>query len=278
MDSVAKATSAGLSIVLLCLAQAAPASISQNDLHSQAAAALLETRFPDPDISFLALDGSGRVVAQRWTNPDIPVPIGSLIKPFLALAYGRTHDSYPEYTCVGKKTCWLDRGHGKLGIREAIGFSCNSYFHQLAAATEPGFAQATLRSFGLTDPSLDKPQFLRESQASPMALARAYLRLALDRQEPAEFAVLEGMAISARRGTAKAVGAELPWLSAFAKTGTAQCTHPKKAPGDGFAVVIAPADGPNLVLLVRLHGRPGSMAAAIAGKMVAAIENEQSPR
>jgi len=278
LDTVAKTTIARLTIVLLCLAQAAPTSISQNDLHSQAAAALLETKFPNPDISFLALNGSGRILAQRWTNPDVPVPIGSLIKPFLALAYGRTHDSYPEYTCVGKKTCWLDRGHGKLGIRKAIGFSCNSYFHQLVAATEPGFAQATLKSFGLTDPSLDKPRFLAESQASPMALAHAYLQLALDRQEPAAQVVLQGMTISARRGTAKAIGSEVPSLSALAKTGTAECTHPRKAPGDGFAVVMAPGDRPDVVLLVRLHGRPGSMAAAVAGKMVAAIENEQAPR
>ena len=267
-----------LVFILLCLAQTTPNCVPQDDLHSQATAALLETKFSDPNISFLALDSSGRIVAQRWPNSEEPVPIGSLIKPFLALAYGRTHNTYPKYDCVGKKTCWLDRGHGRLGIREAIGFSCNSYFQQLIAAAEPGFAQATLKSLGLTGTSLDKPGFLEESRVAPMVLAHAYLQLALDRQEPAAEVVLQGMAISARRGTAKAIGDELRWIPALAKTGTARCTHPKKAPGDGFAVVIVPSDRPSLVLLVRLHGRPGSIAAALAGKMVAAVENEPTPQ
>jgi cell division protein FtsI/penicillin-binding protein 2 len=201
-----------------------------------------------------------------------------LIKPFLALAYGRTHDTYPQYDCVGKKTCWLERGHGRLGIREAIGFSCNSYFHQLVAAAGAGYAQPTLKSFGLNDTSLDKPRFLAESRVAPIVLAHAYLQLALDRQELAADTVLQGMAISVQRGTAKAIGDRLPLIPTLAKTGTAPCIHPRKAPGDGLAMVIVPSDQPRLVLLVRLHGRPGSMAAAIAGKMVAALENEPTTR
>jgi cell division protein FtsI/penicillin-binding protein 2 len=81
--------------------------------------------------------------------------------------------------------------------------------------------------------------------------------------------------LSAQKGTAKAAGAELRHLPALAKTGTAPCTHPRKAPGDGFALVMAPADHPRTVLLVRLHGRPGSMAAGIAGRMIAAVESNE---
>jgi cell division protein FtsI/penicillin-binding protein 2 len=277
LDPIAKTTSTKLALLLLFLAQTS-SCIPQEDLHSQATAALLETKFSDPDISFLALDGAGQILAQRWPDSEEPVPIGSLIKPFLALAFGRTHDTYPEYECMGKKTCWLERGHGRLGIREAIGFSCNSYFHQLVAAAGSGFAQPTLTSYGLTDTSLDTTNFLADSRVAPMTLARAFLQLARNRQQPAADVVLQGMAISARRGTAKAIGDQLPRISALAKTGTAPCTHPKKAPGDGFAVVIAPSDRPHLVLLVRLHGRPGSMAAALAARMVAAVENGQTPR
>jgi cell division protein FtsI/penicillin-binding protein 2 len=277
LDSLANAKIARLTVILLCLAQTAPSCLLQRDLHSQATAALLETRFPDPDISFLALDGSGKVVAQRWPDSERQVPIGSLIKPFLALAYGRTHQAYPEYACIGKKTCWLNRGHGKVDIRKAIGFSCNSYFHQLVAGAQPGFAQDTLAAFGLDDMSQNDIS-IAESRAAPMALARAYLELAQDRQEPAAQEVLQGMSLAAQQGTAKAAGAELPGMSPLAKTGTAPCTHPKKAPGDGFAVVLAPSDHPRVVLLVRLHGRPGSMAAAVAGQMVAAIENRKVER
>jgi cell division protein FtsI/penicillin-binding protein 2 len=240
-------------------------------------AALLETKFPNPDISFLALDDSGNVVAERWPDSERQVPIGSLIKPFLALAYGRTHQAYPEYVCVGKKTCWLNRGHGKVDIRKAIEFSCNSYFYQLVAGAPSGFAQDTLTAFGLDNISQNDMSIL-ESRAAPLTLARAYLELAQDRQEPAAQEVLQGMSLSAQQGTAKAAGAELGWMSVLAKTGTATCTHPKKAPGDGFAIVIAPGDHPRIVLLVRLHGRPGAMAAALAGQMVAAIENRKAER
>jgi len=38
---------------------------------------------------------------------------------------------------------------------------------------------------------------------------------------------------------------------------------------------MSPADHPRIVLLVRLHGRPGSMAAGVAGRMIAAVESEQ---
>jgi len=279
LDSLtkAKAKIAALTVILVCLRQTAPSCLPQRDLHSQATAALLETKFPNPDISFLALDGSGKVVAQRWPDSERQVPIGSLIKPYLALAYGRTHQAYPEYVCVGKKTCWLNRGHGKVDIRKAIEFSCNSYFHQLVAGAQPGFAQDTLKAFGLHDTSQNDISIL-ESRAPPLALARAYLELAQDRQEPAAQEVLRGMSLSAQHGTANAAGAELGWMSPLAKTGTAECTHPKKAPGDGFAVVIAPSDHPHIVLLVRLHGRPGSMAAAVAGQMIAAIENRRAER
>lgn len=277
MASLAKAKTAKLAAILLCLGQTGPSCLSQRDLYSQATAAQLETKFPDPDLSYLALDGSGRVVAQRWSDSEHPVPIGSLIKPFVALAYGRTHEAYPEYICAGKKTCWLSRGHGKVDIRKAIGFSCNSYFRQLVGGAEPAFAQGTLKAFGFTNVSRHDTSIL-ESQAAPLTLARAYLELAQDREEPAAREVLQGMAMSARQGTAKAVGVQLSWLSALAKTGTAPCTHPKKAAGDGFAMVIAPSDQPRIVLLVRLHGRPGSMAAAVAGRMVAAIENREAER
>ena len=84
--------------------------------------------------------------------------------------------------------------------------------------------------------------------------------------------ILEGLALSAQKGTAKAVDAALPGMTALAKTGTAPCTHKKKAPGDGFALVMFPAEHPRAALLVRLHGRPGFMAAEIAGRMVAKIE------
>jgi hypothetical protein len=57
------------------------------------------------------------------------------------------------------------------------------------------------------------------------------------------------------------------------KTGTAACSHSPRAPGDGFAVVLVPAANPQFLLMVRVHGVPGSQAAKTAGQMLRRIEN-----
>jgi hypothetical protein len=279
LDAIAKAKAKPIVIALLLTAlvqgMARPCVLAQ-DLHTQSTAALLARDFGDADLSYLLLDEDGRIVAQRWEGPEREIPVGSLTKPFLAVAYGRTHRSFPKFRCTGKKTCWLPRGHGVLWVREAIAFSCNSYFHQLVAGAGRGFGPA-MESFDLHgSANADDPRSI--ATASPLALAKAYLELARHGQEREVRPVLQGMALSAQNGTGKAVARELPAMTAMAKTGTAACTHKKKAPGDGFALVMAPADHPRTVLLVRLHGKPGFIAAGVAGRMIAEAESSGAPR
>jgi hypothetical protein len=38
---------------------------------------------------------------------------------------------------------------------------------------------------------------------------------------------------------------------------------------------MAPAGNPRAVVLVRLHGRPGFIAAGVAGRMIAAVEGSE---
>jgi hypothetical protein len=260
-----------LVILVLCLGQRrVPARAPAQDLHEQASAALLGRDFNSADLSYLLLDENGHVIAQRWEHPEREVPVGSLVKPFLAAAYGQTHPVFPKFRCTGKKTCWLARGHGTLQISDAIAFSCNSYFHQLVADAGPDFIQA-LSSYALHN-SADTVNKLTQMTVAPVALAQAYLELTWHSHEPAIILVLHGLALSAQKGTGKAAGAALPNITLLAKTGTAPCTHVKKSSGDGFALVMVPANHPREILLVRLHGRPGSMAAGVAGRMIAAVE------
>jgi cell division protein FtsI/penicillin-binding protein 2 len=84
--------------------------------------------------------------------------------------------------------------------------------------------------------------------------------------------VLDGMAESAQHGTGAEVHRAFPFPDALAKTGTAVCTHSGRAPGDGFTVVLTPADNPQLLLMVRVHGVPGAQAAKTAGQMLRRIE------
>ena len=158
-----------------------------------------------------------------------------------------------------------------LQIRDAIALSCNSYFHQLIAGAGPDFAPA-LKKYPVRFASNGSAQ----GWATPLLLAEAYLELTRHPQDAAVIPVLQGMALSAHKGTGKAAGEVLLHISPMAKTGTAPCTHPKKAPGDGFALVMSPADHPRAILLVRLHGRPGFMAAGIAGRMIAAVEGNEA--
>ena len=268
MGAITKITlAAGLALLLSIGESTASSSAPADDLHAQAVAAALGRDFADSDLNYIVLGGDGALLAQRWEDADKDIPIGSLIKPFLAVAYRRTQRSYPTYRCTGKKTCWLPRGHGWLGITDAIAVSCNSYFHQLVAAGRPGFATQTLKSFGLDDEGQTAG-----GHAAPSGLAQAYFELANEPRDQVIGPVITGLAMSARMGTAKAVRRELPGIAALAKTGTAPCTHAKKAPGDGFAVVIAPADHPRLLVLARVHGKPGAFAAGVAARIIGEAE------
>jgi cell division protein FtsI/penicillin-binding protein 2 len=79
------------------------------------------------------------------------------------------------------------------------------------------------------------------------------------------------MLLSASRGTGSAVDSTLGGRRTRVKTGTAPCLHASKSPGDGYAVVLYPADSPRFLLLVQVHGVPGSRAAVTAGRMMRVV-------
>jgi cell division protein FtsI/penicillin-binding protein 2 len=249
-------------------------------LFAQSAAEALNKDFPNRDISYLLLDANtGRVLAQRWDHPDAPIPMGSLVKPFAALAYGEQHVfKYPEHTCLGTSTgCWLPHGHGDVNLTAAIAHSCNSYFRMLTADLSAVDVSPVATRFALEPPSPDAagPQLAGLGnlwRTSPLHMARAYLELTRRRQQPAVSQILDGMAESARHGTGAEVHRQFYSSTALAKTGTAVCTHARRGPGDGFAITLTPADQPQLLLLVRVHAVPGAHAAKVAGQMLHRIE------
>jgi cell division protein FtsI/penicillin-binding protein 2 len=219
------------------------ALLAAGTLYNQSVSRILEQRFGDPAISYLLIETkSGEVVASRWEHADAPVPLGSLLKPFTALAYGAEHRwEFPKLRCKPSE-CWLNRSHGELDISRAIALSCNSYFHQLSMDSD--VAAEYLQHAGLRT-------------GSPLELARAY------RAVISQPSIRAGMALSAKSGTAKALGSGV-----LAKTGTSACTHHPHAPGDGFVVAMYPATAPRYTLMVRLHGAPGAKAAEVAAQML----------
>jgi len=92
-------------------------------LYDQAVVTLLHERFRRDDVSYILIETSGgRIVDQQWPDASRPIAMGSLVKPFTTLAYGKSHGyRYPEFVCRGSESgCWLPSGHGKVGIVEAI--------------------------------------------------------------------------------------------------------------------------------------------------------------
>lgn len=256
------------------------ASPSPTSLFAQSAGQILNRDFASDRISFLLLDApTGSVLASRWDNPEAPIPLGSLLKPFTALAYGEHHAfRYPAHTCRGTATgCWLPRGHGDVNLPSAIAYSCNSYFRMLAAEMTAADVSPTAIHLGLEPPP---PGTAGPALAglgnrwliSPLKIAHAYLELVRRRDQPGLREILAGMAQSAKQGTGTEVDRALPFPDALVKTGTASCTHSKRAPGDGFTIVLAPSDDPRILLMVRVHGVPGAQAAKIAGQMLRHIE------
>ena len=239
-------------------------------LPEQSAALALEHAFPDPGVSYLLLEAvNGHIVCSRWPHADEPAPVGSLVKPFTALAYGATHNfRFPDFTCHGDADhCWLPEGHGRLDFAAAIAQSCNAYFLELAHNVQPDSLARVTSRFGLPAPPLsaDAPSLIGLGDAwqiPPLAVARAYLELAARSFEPGGRDVLAGLALSARSGTGHAAGD-----GAYVKTGTAPCIHNSKEPGDGYTVALFPIAAPRFALLVRVHGVPGARAAAVCGRM-----------
>ncbi|HEV2495487.1 MAG TPA: penicillin-binding transpeptidase domain-containing protein [Terriglobia bacterium] len=248
-------------------------------LYDQSMAAVLRRQFSSPSISYLVIDvATGMVVASRWENLDQPVPTGSLVKPFTALAYGASHGyRYPELTCHGAADgCWLPRGHGRIGMTEAIGYSCNAYFRKLAARISREDAERVTLRYGIGGPLRSfSPATLvgldAEMKMPPEQMARAYIELRGHAGDPGVTELLEGMALSARAGTASAIQKSLPGAPALAKTGTSACVHTPRAPGDGYTIILYPADIPRWALLVRVHGVPGASAARVGGEMLRTI-------
>lgn len=254
------------------LSLAASPLLRAASLPDQSAAIVLERAFPDPGVSYLLLEtASGRVIASRWDHPESPAPVGSLVKPFTALAYGETHDfHFPVYNCGGD-ICWLPQGHGRMTITTAIAHSCNAYFLDLARDVQPDALESVARRFSLNPP---EPWSLPPAliglhgswRISPLAIARSYSELATRSADPGVSEMLTGMALSARSGTGRAAG-----KGAFVKTGTAPCIHEPRQMGDGFTIALYPTHTPRYTLLVRVHGVPGAVAASTCGRMRATL-------
>jgi hypothetical protein len=271
---------------MLILAIAGATVIAQesskaNEAYIGNASRVLAREYTSPDISYLLRDiRTGAMVGRGWSDIEQPIPAGSLVKPFTAVAYAESHNfRFPELTCAGGNACWNPAGHGRLTIERAIALSCNSYFTQMALQVSAIDVAKAGHAYGLSGPgALTSADGLvgryGEWRESPRAIVHAYAELLDRRLQPGVREIVRGMAESAKSGTAVGASRSVPEIHLLAKTGTAPCTHSEQSPGDGFVVLAWPAETPHYILLVRQHGVPGAHAAILAGKMLRSLEPE----
>jgi cell division protein FtsI/penicillin-binding protein 2 len=259
---------------------AAPAS-DVHSLFAQSAGHLLARDFNRADLSYLVLDAhTSAVLAFHWEDVETAIPVGSLVKPFTALAYGSAHAyRYPQHVC-GAGQCWLPHGHGRQDLISATATSCNSYFRALAGQVTPEQIAAVVHDFYLDAPASNTAAALigvgREWPLPPLAVGSAYVELVHRRTQPGVGDIIEGMRRSGASGTGAEVGRRLSRFVALVKTGTAACTHYPRASADGFVVALVPADDPTILLLLRVHGTTGAQASVTAGQILHALEEQPS--
>jgi hypothetical protein len=220
----------------------------------------IDRAVPSADVNYLVIDARTReIVAARWPESTIAVPVGSLVKPFTALAYSGEFPS--QVACA----------QGKLGFVDALAQSCNDYFLQLASKVDGGSLSLIAGSFGISAPSAQDPETRvglgDKWRIVPLSLALAYTDLSKRRGDARVDLILRGMEGAAVSGTAKTIG-KLDGIRILAKTGTAPCIANRPHAGDGFTLAMYPAESPRYTVLVRVHNVPGAEAAKSAGRVL----------
>lgn len=224
---------------------------------------------------WLAMGVGGDIRDSNWPDADRHVSLGSLLKPFLAVAFLATNREAPVVECRGTADgCWFARGHGRQDIVSALANSCNVYFLELAARVNRAALDSMCLSYGLAVPARNwqgsRLIGLGEGwPQTPLAAARAFGALGRDSQAQSVQAVLAGMAQCARSGTGRSVN----W-PCYAKTGTVKCSHVRGDHIDGYIAAIYPLGQPRSVILAMRHGATGANAASLVRPL--ALEHDHA--
>jgi cell division protein FtsI/penicillin-binding protein 2 len=247
---------------------------------------------------------SGKIIASnnlRVAATSLQTP-GSTLKPFVLMSLLELNrvDSTQKLICHRKLqigSAHLDCTHPisvvQLNSDDAIAYSCNSYFAQVSIRLTSNELLETFRRAGF-----DSPTGLSENDASgrihppsnndqiqlealgadgieitPLELLEAYRKLAQRKRNGdigKDAAVFDGLEHSVAYGMARA--ANVDDMKVAGKTGTAASrTNPRT---HGFFVGYAPADKPEIAIVVFVRQGNGADAAAIAHSAFAQYAHE----
>ncbi len=253
-----------------------------------------------PEARIVVLDiASGRLVgAYRLADAarTLAAP-GSTLKPLVLYGLVSTGRWNPASRIACNRTLVV-AGHRlacthppapPFDAREALTWSCNSYFAAVARTLAPGELDRLLRRPGLLgvtglareeaaaefrEPETQEAEQLallgvEGVRVTPLELAVAYrwlaLELAAHPDSAATQVVREGLADSASFGMAGQ--ASLGGVGVMGKTGTAEGVESSQS--HGWFVGLAPAQKPKVVIVVYLPAGRGADAARVAGDLLA---------
>jgi len=231
---------------------------------------------------------------------------GSTLKPFLLMALLETGRVDPKQQFICHKllrigSAQLDCTHPaevrQLDAEEAIAYSCNSYFAQVASRLSASEFVELLRRAGFATPSglvaqeargrIALPANLEELQlealgyrgiaVTPLELLEAYRKLALRiRQNDlgVDALVFKGLEGSVAFGMAHA--AWVDGMNVAGKTGTSVARNTQQT--HGFFVGYAPAEKPEIAVVVFLAQGRGLDAAAVAQPVLNAFAKSRGLR
>src|SRR3954471_5545416 len=232
--------------------------------------------------------------ARRVATPGSTMKTFVLIK-LLETGKAKASERYvcPRYVRIAGKR--LDCAHpdlpGPIDPMDALAWSCNAYFAVAARRLTPAEVADALRRAGVTSPTgwvKDEALGTVSTAASeeqlglqalgewgvmttPLALLKAYAGLAGRLDDANVKLAWQGMEHSVAYGMARA--AQVSKVRIAGKTGTA--AQPGSATTHGWFVGLAPAEKPEVALVIYVeHGR-GLDAAALAKPILAAYFNDR---
>jgi cell division protein FtsI/penicillin-binding protein 2 len=253
-----------------------------------------------PDARVVVLDiASGRLLASHHLDEasrTLAAP-GSTLKPLVLYSLVRAGRWNPDHrvacdrqlVVAGHRLACTHPLAPPFNAQEALTWSCNSYFAAVARGLQPGELGRLLRPTGLLGPtgftrqeavaefrepnSPDSEQLallgVDGVRITPLELAAAYrwlaLELAAHADSDAAHVVHAGLEDSASFGMAGQ--ASLGGVAVLGKTGTAESVASSRT--HGWFVGLAPAQNPQVVILVFLPAGRGADAAHVAGELLA---------
>lgn len=253
-----------------------------------------------PDARIVVLDiGSGRLLAEhrlRDAARTLAAP-GSTLKPLVLYQMVKEDRWNPanrvacnrQLVVASHRLACTHPSAPPFDSREALTWSCNTYFAAVARTLRPGELGQLLRPTGLLSPTglahdeavaeYRKPESADAEQlallgvegvrVTPVELAAAYRWLAMEMaahpNSDAAQVVREGLVDSASFGMAGQ--ASLGGAAVMGKTGTAEGVQSSRT--HGWFVGLAPAEKPKVVIVVFLPAGRGADAAHVAGEILA---------